>query len=146
MEKLLLCFLFITLLGTQLDAQIKINWQDLADVEFKAKYFEEHDMQFLAPVFGERPKKFEGKEVVIKGYAIPLDEAGQIYALSLYPYSSCFFCGAAGPETVIELNLKPSAKKRYKMDEVTSFKGILQLNDDDVEHFNYILNDASPVE
>ncbi len=64
------------------------------------------------------------------------------FILSRYPLSSCYFCGAAGPETVVELQLKPEAVKRYRMDEQLSFKGTLLLNVNDLDHCNYILKGA----
>ena len=50
------------------------------------------------------------------------------YALSAFPFSSCFFCGAAGPESVLELDLKH--QQEYLTDEVITFKGVLELNSD----------------
>ena len=54
---------------------------------------------------------------------------------------SCFFCGAGGPETVVELNLK-SDKNNFVMDEVVTIQGTLRLNSDDIYKWNYILDYA----
>ena len=65
--------------------------------------------------------------------------------LSANPYSSCFFCGQAGPESVMEIQLL----KQYdglRMDQVITFKGKLRLNADDIYQLNYILEDAEVVE
>ena len=75
---------------------------------------------------------------------IPLDPMGISYVLSQNPNSSCFFCGGAGPETVLELELKPSAIKRYEVDSVVEFKGVLKLNKIDDKHLTYVLLDAEP--
>ena len=120
--------------------QSEVTWKDLADVTYTEKYFEEYGQKYLVPVFGATPTKKQGKVVVIKGYFIPLDET--VAALSKNQFSSCFFCGASGPETVIEIQFTPEARKMYKVDQYIAFKGILRLNSDDVNHFNYILENA----
>lgn len=87
----------------------------------------------------------EGKEVYIKGHMLVMDRKENIYILSKNPYSSCYFCGSAGPETIIELHLKPG-HARIKNDEVITIKGILKLNKDDIYHCNYILKNAEVFE
>jgi hypothetical protein len=65
--------------------------------------------------------------------------------LSANPYSSCFFCGQAGPESVMEIQLL----KQYdglRMDQVITFEGRLRLNADDIYQLNYILEEAEVVE
>ncbi len=124
-------------------AQTHLTWDQLAEVEYEARFFEKYDQKFLVPLFGKTPKAYEGKEVTVTGYIIPIDETS--YVLSKNPYAACFFCGSAGPETVVELQLKPKSTRRYKMDEKMTFKGILKLNDTDVEHFTYIIEKAKPV-
>ncbi len=125
-------------------AQEQLNWKVLADVEFELQYLKEYEMRLMVPVFGKMLKAYEGKEVVLSGYVIPLDSSGKMYVLSKNPYASCFFCGGAGQETIVELWLKAEAIKRYKMDQKLTFKGILRLNSTDINHFNYILEKASP--
>lgn len=70
---------------------------------------------------------YEGEEVSISGYLVPIDVAANKYALSKNPFSSCFFCGNAGPETVIELKFEKDPG-RFVTDEYMMIKGILQLN------------------
>jgi len=121
-----------------------VTWRDLADVEFELQYVKDYDMRTMMPVFGETPRSYEGKEVTITGYIIPLDSKMTMYVLSRYPYASCFFCGGAGQESIVELWLKPEFIKRYRMDDQITFKGKLKLNDTDINHFNYILEYAEP--
>ena len=118
-------------------AQKKITWQDLAKVKFTRKYFPIYDQYFLSPDFSSSVKALEGKKITITGYFLDIDPQGEIYILSKGPMSSCFFCGVGGPETAIELHFpnEPS----FKMDDIITVTGILKLNSDDVEHFNYIL-------
>jgi len=126
-------------------AQTTIDWNLLADVKFSPKYSDELGITFDEAAFGKWVLPFDGKEVAINGFMIPLDGMGMSWVLSRNPNSSCFFCGGAGPETVIELRLKPSAIKKYKLDEKRTFKGILKLNRENVDYLTYMLLEAEPL-
>ena len=121
------CFLANSIAGF---SQIHIDWNTLADVHFEKKYEESIGVEYDAATFGSIIKMFEGKEVKISGYVIPLDAMGLSFVLSRNPNANCFFCGGGGPETVIDVKLKPSAIDRYSMDQRKTFKGILQLHQD----------------
>ena len=54
--------------------------------------------------------------------------------------ASCYFCGQGGPESAIEL--KFINKQNFKTDDIVSIIGVLKLNKDNVEHFNYILKEC----
>jgi hypothetical protein len=123
-------------------SQRTLLWDHLADVTFEERYVEKTDAYYLFPTFGASPLEFEGISVTVKGYIFPLDVEGDFYVLSKYPFSACFFCGMAGPETIIEIQFKGKDRKRYKMDEEVTVTGILVLNPDDIEHCNYILTQA----
>lgn len=118
---------------------IGLVWEDLAHVEFEDKYYKDIDAWMLFPTFGDSLKMLEGKEVFISGYVLTL-EPGR-YALSANPFSSCFFCGGAGPESVLALALKDTSAIFYT-DEWQTFQGSFRLNDSDVDQLNYILEDA----
>lgn len=122
-----------------------IDWGILADVTFEKKYSEEWGMNYDHATFGESVKAFDGKEVIIKGYVIPMDGLGLTYALSRNPNASCFFCGGAGPETVLELKIKTSALRRFNTDENLSFKGILRIHEMNDNQFTYVLKNAEPL-
>lgn len=137
--------LVLMLLSGSLEAvktsPIAINWKRLTDVKFTRKLNNVLSMYFLYPTFGPSVTALRGKEIQIKGYMIPVDEENNIYVISAQPMAMCFFCGGAGPESIIELQLR-NKKQRFKTDEVRTVKGRLQLNPTDVEHLNYILKDA----
>lgn len=140
-NKILILFLFCgSMLGY---CQKNITWEVLAQVKFTEKYFEEYDDYFEYPEFLAPIKDLEGKEISITGYFLNVDPEAKIYILSKGPMASCFFCGQGGPETAIELQFfeKPS----FKTDDLVEITGVLKLNKDDVEHFNYILKDCSGV-
>ena len=123
-------------------AQTPINWSYLADVTYEKKYSEELGYELYHATFGKMIKAQEGQEVSISGYMIPMDALGVYYVLSKNPNSSCFFCGGAGPETVLELELKASAIRRYEVDEMKTFKGILKLNKVNDKQLTYVLLEA----
>ncbi|MNL80290.1 hypothetical protein D3C87_2071030 [compost metagenome] len=59
--------------------------------------------------------------------------------------AACFFCGGAGPESIIELQFRKK-KQRFRTDEVLTVRGKLALNANDVDHLNYILKDAEVID
>ncbi len=118
----------------------------LSKVSFTEKYFEEVGGNLLFPEFSEEVKSFAGKRVHISGYVIPVEPAGPDtparYVLSANPFASCFFCGNAGPESVIELELKDREQLFYT-DDYYSFVGKFSLNDSDINKLNYQLIGAA---
>ena len=143
MKYLVVIFLFWG--NTTLFAQDNITWSILGDVKFEKKYSEDLAMNIDEATFGDQVKTYEGKEVTIKGYMIPLDALGISYVLSKNNNANCFFCGGAGPETVIELEMLPGKIQRYKTDEIKIFKGILQLNVSNENQLTYVLLNAEPL-
>lgn len=121
-------------------SQQEITWEDLAKVEYEKKYFPAYDDYFLYPEFSESIKKLDGKTVKISGYFLHISPKDKLYMLSKGPMSSCFFCGVGGPETAIELQFE--ARQNIKTDDIVSITGKLKLNQDDIDHFNYILTDC----
>lgn len=119
----------------------KVTWDMLRDVSFKKKWYESEKIYMLYPTFGPEVQKLKNQEVSITGYVLPVDLDANLYVLSAFPYSSCFFCGGAGPETVMTLNMKNTSLK-FKTDDRLTFKGNLKLNADDIYQMNYILDNA----
>ncbi len=100
-------FLVLFLATTSLLAQNEDNiWSTRALLEFEQKdelgYFDSEGN--ILPLI----EVFENKEIVVKGYVIPLSgkKAQSHFMFSVYPYASCFFCGKAGPETIMEVFVK----------------------------------------
>ena len=124
-------------------AQEELTWADFADVTFEPEYNEEYDVHFLMPKFGEKIKAYNGKQISIRGYFLDISGSGEIFLVSQNPMASCFFCGAAGPETIVEVNFKETPP--FKTDQIVEVMGTLQINRNDVSHCNYILHEASGV-
>ncbi|MEL7120196.1 MAG: DUF3299 domain-containing protein [Bacteroidota bacterium] len=125
---------------------VAIDWDLLAHIDYIERYTEEVEAYVAYPIFDPIVKALNGKTVRIKGFLIPIDETGDenILVLSANPYSSCFFCGGAGPESVMDILLKDKSK-RFNTDEVVTFEGKLKLNDSDLYFLNYIMEDAKVV-
>lgn len=116
-------------------------WKQLAKVTYKKQYDELLGFKVDVPVFSEEVKAMAGKEVTVKGYIIPVEgyKSHKEFVFSAYPYNMCFFCGGAGPETVMEVAAVEPIK--YSTEPVT-IKGKLKLNDNDVNRLMYILTDV----
>ena len=118
------------------------GWVSFATTKFEAKYNEQAREYFMAPEFPVELKALVGKEINLEGYYLPVDAEGDAYIiLSKFPYSQCFFCGGAGPESIAEINFK-SKQSRFDADQYIRVKGKLKLNASDLEHGNFILEDA----
>ncbi len=122
----------------------KVDWSLLAKVTWKEKYYASYDETVWHPDFSKDVLALDSGLIEIEGYVIPVDVESGYYVLSANPFASCFFCGNAGPESVMELQFPKSMKKVFKTDEVVTFKGRLKLNWDDLEHCNYIMKNAVP--
>lgn len=120
---------------------VKLSWESLRDVTFKKKWYAEESVYMLYPTFGQSVQKLSGKPVELTGYVLPVDLESNVYVLSAFPFSACFFCGGAGPESVVSLKFKKAGKK-FKTDERRTFRGTLKLNADNIYELNYILADA----
>lgn len=146
MKKCLFIFqlIFITAIfqAAQLSAQINIDWINLADVTFEEVKEEGNLLSYNQATFGESLAELAGKEVQITGYIIPMDPMGITYVLSRNPNATCFFCGGAGPETVLQLQMLPGTLNRYTTDDRLTFKGILKLNEKDINSLTYQLLEA----
>ena len=142
---LLLSFLLVS--AEVLQAQEKNIWSTLAMMKYERQYAESDGIGGMAGGNGRfRPlvEALDGKEVEVKGYIIPLSgkKAQSHFMFSAYPYNMCFFCGGAGPETVMEVYAKEPVK--YTAEAVT-LKGKLELNASDINRLIYIINDAEQV-
>lgn len=126
---------------TPTGAPVKLTWEILRDVTFKKKWYPEESIYMLHPTFGPSVQKLKNQQVAITGYILPVDLDANLYVLSAFPFSACFFCGGAGPETVMTLNFKKNSRK-FKTDERLTLVGTLKLNSDDIYQMNYILDGA----
>lgn len=64
------------------------------------------------------------------------------FVFSLLPFNVCYFCGAAGPETIMEVE---SSEKVIVTSQAIWMEGILQLNEKDPDRHIYILKSANVI-
>lgn len=118
------------------------SWTIFAKTKFEPKYYETLGEYLFYPSFPDDLKALVGKEISIQGFYVPFaPEDGTYIIISKYPMSQCFFCGGGGPESVAEVNFAKSPPK-FQVDDLITVKGILKLNADDVDHVNFILENA----
>lgn len=101
-------------------------WDVMQDVSLKAKFNPITENFDNTPTFGKKIQKLDGEKIHLKGFIIPADLTKGRMTLSKFSYSSCYFCGAAGPESVIEIIAKTPII--YRMDKPITLEGRLVLN------------------
>lgn len=132
-------FIFSSFLAS---AQVESGiWNTLAKISYTKEYDELMGFKVDKPVFSSGIKALEGKEVTIKGYIIPVEgyKSHKEFVFSAFPYNMCFFCGGAGPETVMEVQSRNPIE--YQAESIT-LKGKLVLNSSDINRLMYGLTDA----
>jgi len=112
-------------------AQRMVDWSTLANVTFHREFSKQFgfEVNVRPPQFAPEVMALDGQQVRIRGYVIPIDVDLGLYMVSANPFASCFFCGGAGPETVVELF---GAEKfpRFNTDQVVTFQGKFQVSRD----------------
>ena len=126
------------------NAQTTNLWQTLANITYEKKFDDLLGFKVDVPVFSAEIKALEGKTVEVSGYIVPVEgyKSHTEFVFSAYPYNMCFFCGGAGPETVMEVTAVEPVK--YSTERVR-LRGTLTLNSDDINRLMYILTDAELV-
>lgn len=120
----------------------------LNDVRMRYRYSVEYNTFLQVPRFGNTVKQMDGQEIVLRGFFLPADVTGDAFVLSHVPMQMCFFCAGAGIESVVEIHSMVSHNIRFRRlstDDFIEVKGRLKLNQDDLDHLIYILEDAELV-
>lgn len=135
------CFSLLSTAALKAQSADSNMWKTLAKITFKKEYDEMLGFKVDVPVFSDAIKQYEGKEIEIKGYIVPVEgyKSHKEFVFSAFPYNMCFFCGGAGPETVMEVYSKDAVK--YTAEPVI-LRGKLELNDSDINRLMYALTDA----
>ena len=119
-------------------------WKKLGKISYKKQYDELLGFKVDVPVFSPEIEAMEGEEIVVKGYIIPVEgyKDHKEFIFSAFPYNMCFFCGGAGPETVMEVEAVEGVS--FTAEQIV-MKGTLKLNDSDINKLMYRLVDAEVV-
>ena len=112
-----------------------LSWRLLGLIKYVNRPHLEYEEGAMYPVINAALKKKAGKQVVMSGYVIPIDNKS--YALSKNTFAACFFCGKAGPETIAGLHFKSKTLPKLKTDQYITVKGVFRTNDKDVEDWIY---------
>jgi hypothetical protein len=119
-------------------------WKTLQKITYIKEYDEFLGFKVDKPVFSEAIKALEGKEVTVKGFIIPIEgyKGSKEFIFSAFPYANCFFCGGAGPESVMEVTaIEPI---NYTAESIV-LKGKLVLNSKDVNKLMFAITGAKQV-
>ena len=128
-------------------AQEENIWRKLSVVKFDKRIADADQHIAREPRYMPLMRSLDGTEIVVKGYIIPL--TGKVaqteFMFSAYPYDMCFFCGKAGPETVMEVFAKDGAPVDYSEKSMT-LKGTFRFRSSDVNDIMFKLEEAELVE
>lgn len=116
-----------------------ITWDVLMKVKWNNHFDQKLGFEVSEPIFDPAVRRLDGTEVSIRGYILPVDTNDGVMVLSAYPFSNCFFCGGAGPETVMEVEMKKDKKLYNKQ---VTVQGRLKLNRNDFSRLIYVLQGA----
>ncbi len=119
-------------------------WKTLAKVTFKKELDPDLGFKIDIPVFSKEVRMLEGKTIEVRGYVLPTEgyKSQKRFMFSALPYNVCYFCGGAGPETVMEVTSKMPIPVSA---EPILLRGTLALNGGDVNKLMYMLMNAEIV-
>ncbi|MBC8110552.1 MAG: hypothetical protein H7Y04_05775 [Verrucomicrobia bacterium] len=122
-----------------LDNSLEV-WKVLRTLKYEAK-----PNGVFQPFFSPVIQQLEGKNIVLEGFMVVVqhERKPKNFMLSYLPINSCFFCGAAGPETVVEV---VTEKGISFTDDPIALRGTLRLNAKDENKMFYILENATALE
>ncbi len=118
------------------------DWTSLQAAKFKEVFVEQFYSFKTLLVPTDSIMALEGELFEMTGYYIPVATEDKSIILSKTPFASCFFCGSAGQETVIDVRLREPAKRNYIADHKIRVSGRLKINTEDWETLSFILEDA----
>lgn len=116
-----------------------LNWKLLGQIKYLKKPSKDYPEGVMFPVINPTLKAKNNKTIYMTGFIVPIDNKN--YALSKNVFASCFFCGQAGPETIMGIKFKNPATK-LKTDQYVTLQGTFRYNDDDVDDWIYHIENA----
>lgn len=118
-----------------------LNWKLLGMIKFIKKADKDYG-EIMYPQVSPLLKQKATKRIAISGFIIPIDNSS--FALSKNVFASCFFCGQAGPETIMGIKFK-GATPKLKTDQYVTLVGTFRINENDVEDWIYHIENAEIV-
>ena len=132
-------------LAVPVTAQQTNVWNTLGMMKFERQYAE-GDIGSQAGSGGRFRtliENMDGDEIEVKGYVIPLSgkKAQSNFMFSAYPYNMCFFCGKAGPESVMEVFMKDNKTVNFS-EKPIKIVGTFRFYPNDPNEIMYKLENA----
>jgi len=116
----------------------EVTWKLLGQIDFVKKK-NPHYGEVMYPMINGTLKALQGKKIKATGFIVPIDSKS--YALSKNVFAQCFFCGNAGPETIMGIKFK-GATPRLKTDTYVTMEGTFRYNADDIDDWIYHIENA----
>lgn len=116
-----------------------LTWKLLSQIKYLKKPSKDYPEGVMYPVINPTLKAKNKKPITMSGFIIPIDNKN--YALSKNVFASCFFCGQAGPETIMGIKFKNPGTK-LKTDQYVTIQGTFRYNDADVDDWIYHVDNA----
>ena len=116
-----------------------LTWKLLAQIKYLKKPSKDYPEGVMYPVVNPTLKAKNKKPITMSGFIIPIDNKN--YALSKNVFASCFFCGQAGPETIMGIKFK-APNMKLKTDQYVTLQGTFRYNDSDVDDWIYHIENA----
>ncbi len=115
-----------------------LTWKLLGEIKYeKRKHPKYGDVQF--PIVNDKVKAKGKKRVLISGFIVPIDSKS--YAISKNVFAACFFCGKAGPESIVGLKFRGTTPK-LKTDQYVTVEGVFRYNETDADDWVYNFDDV----
>ena len=123
------------------------HWLTLSMVNLESKFDDMMGMVIKTATPTPIVQAMHGKEIEIRGYMIALDvkAAQSHFMFSRFPQNMCFFCGAAGPESAMQVFTRDKVKLKHTTNKVV-LKGTLNIQKGDPTGLIYTLTDATLVD
>lgn len=115
-----------------------LTWKALGEVKFSKGTHPDYG-EVMFPKVSARIKSLHKKKITVSGFIVPIDNEN--YALSKNVFANCFFCGQAGPETIMGVSFK-DFKGRIKTDTYVTLTGYLRVNENNVDDWIYNLDSS----
>ncbi len=121
----------------------KDHWNTLAMVNKESKFDDMLGMVVQTATPTPIAETLNGEEITIRGFIIALDAKAELkhFMFSRYPQNMCFFCGAAGPESAMQVFLKEGDTIDFTKDKI-EIKGTLNIQKGDPSGLIYTLSKA----
>lgn len=116
-----------------------LTWKLLGQIKYIKKASDDYPEGVMYPVINPTLKAKNKKPITMSGFIIPIDNKN--YALSKNVFASCFFCGQAGPETIMGIKFKNPGMK-LKTDQYVTLQGTFRYNESDVDDWIYHIENA----